>query len=204
LVHNIILSMPKHTDPEKLQRAASVFARENFALSHRYAYALHTDTDHPHVHLVVKAASEQGKRLRINKAALRAWRESFAEQLRVQGVSAAATPAQLRGRASGHVSDGAYRLAARIKRPKSIQSLSAVRHSAQQNNLHHQSARRPAVTSRRIVSSDWDATLATLRTQGATALALEVMTYLQRLKTGGAVESLYKEPVQKGSEPSRH
>ncbi len=55
LVHNLILSMPKGTPPEKLLLASRDFAREQFALKHRYALAMHTDQDHPHVHLVVKA-----------------------------------------------------------------------------------------------------------------------------------------------------
>ena len=55
LVHNLVFSMPKGTPPEKVLRAAHVFAREKFALKHRYAMALHVDQGHPHVHMVVKA-----------------------------------------------------------------------------------------------------------------------------------------------------
>ena len=57
--------MSKGTPPEKLLKAVRVFAREKFALQHRYAMALHTDQGHPHVHLIVKAVSEQGVRLNI-------------------------------------------------------------------------------------------------------------------------------------------
>ena len=35
---------------------------------HRYAMVLHTDEPHPHVHMVVKAVSEEGVRLNIQKA----------------------------------------------------------------------------------------------------------------------------------------
>jgi len=55
LVHNIVLSMPKGTDPRKLMSASRAFVREQFALQNRYALALHTDQGHPHVHVVVKA-----------------------------------------------------------------------------------------------------------------------------------------------------
>ena len=78
------LSMPKGTPPEKLLLASRDFAREQFALKHRYALAMHTDQDHPHVHLVVKAVSEDGKRLNIRKATLREWRGLFAQHLRAQ------------------------------------------------------------------------------------------------------------------------
>ena len=71
-VHNIVFSMPAGTPPAKLLSATQKFAREKFALSHRYAMVLHTDQGHPHVHLVVKAVSEQGERLCIQKATLRA------------------------------------------------------------------------------------------------------------------------------------
>jgi len=42
LVHNIVLSMPSPTPSQKVLAAAKVFAREKFALQHRYALALHT------------------------------------------------------------------------------------------------------------------------------------------------------------------
>ena len=59
LVHNIVLSMPAPTPPDKVLAAAKIFAREKFALKHRYAMALHTHQQHPHVHLVVKAEDER-------------------------------------------------------------------------------------------------------------------------------------------------
>ena len=67
------------------------FAKEKFALQHRYVMALHTDQQHPHVHLVVKAENELGRRLHIDKPLLREWREDFARMLREQGVEANAT-----------------------------------------------------------------------------------------------------------------
>ena len=63
LVHNVVLSMPSPTPPEKVLAAARKFAREKFGAQHRYVMALHTDQQHPHVHLVVKAESEEGRRL---------------------------------------------------------------------------------------------------------------------------------------------
>jgi hypothetical protein len=79
LVHNLVFSMPKGTPADKVLRAAQVFAREKFALKHRYAMALHPDQGHPHVHMVVKAVSEQGVRLYIRKPMLREWRRDFAQ-----------------------------------------------------------------------------------------------------------------------------
>lgn len=97
LVHNLVFSMPKGTPPERVVRAVQVFAREKFALKHRHAMALHVDQGHPHVHLVVKAVSEQGVRLYIRKPVLREWRRDFAKHLREIGVAANATERAVRG-----------------------------------------------------------------------------------------------------------
>ncbi|GFE87806.1 relaxase/mobilization nuclease domain-containing protein [Steroidobacter agaridevorans] len=109
LVHNVMFSMPKGTPPGKLLAAVRHFAQETFALQHRYAMVLHTDQDHPHVHLVLKAVSEQGTRLNIRKDTLRQWRRDFAEALRAQGVAANATERAVRGVTRTHQMDGIYR-----------------------------------------------------------------------------------------------
>lgn len=97
LVHNLVFSMPKGTPPDRLHKAVRKFAVEKFGLQHRYAMALHTDQAHPHVHVVVKAISEQGERLNIRNATLREWRRDFAQYLRDYGVEANATERAVRG-----------------------------------------------------------------------------------------------------------
>jgi hypothetical protein len=97
LVHNIIFSMPAGTSPKKVLGAVRRLALNEWALEHRYAMALHTDTPRPHVHVVVKAVSEEGVRLNIKKATLREWRAQFAENLRDLGVAANATERAVRG-----------------------------------------------------------------------------------------------------------
>ena len=109
LVHKLVFSMPAGTSPDRVMRATRAFCREEFALKHRYAMALHTDEPHPHVHVVVKAVSESGQRMDIRKATLRAWRESFAAQLRELGVPAHASSRQERGVSKPRLSDGRYR-----------------------------------------------------------------------------------------------
>jgi hypothetical protein len=105
--------MPPGTPPERLLAAATIFAREEFALQHRYALALHTDEPHPHVHLAVKALSEEGKRLNIRKSHLRMWRSEFARHLREQGVRANATDRMTRGVLGRAMPEGKFRAAAR-------------------------------------------------------------------------------------------
>jgi Relaxase/Mobilisation nuclease domain len=113
LVHNIIFSMPPGTPSDKVLRAVRKLALNEWQLKHRYAMALHTDDDHPHVHVVVKTMSEEGQRLNIKKATLRAWRQQFASNLRELGVAANATERAVRGETKTHRSDGAWRAANR-------------------------------------------------------------------------------------------
>ena len=94
---NLVLSMPKGTDAKAVLEAARSFASEAFSSNHQYLLAFHEDTDHPHVHLAVKAQGFDLTWLRRNKADLQEWRESFAKKLRDQGVEAEATPRRARG-----------------------------------------------------------------------------------------------------------
>ena len=93
---NVILSMPKGTDPLNVQRAARELAKEEFA-DHRYVMVLHDHQANPHVHLSVRAESKHGKRLNPRKADLQRWRETFAERLRGWGIDAEATRQATRG-----------------------------------------------------------------------------------------------------------
>jgi hypothetical protein len=97
LVHKLIFSMPAGTAPAKILVAVRNFVREQFS-RHRYALGLHTDEPHPHVHVMVKAVSEEGVRLNIRKATLLVWRQEFARHLRAQGIEANATRRAVRYR----------------------------------------------------------------------------------------------------------
>ena len=109
LVHKLMFSMPAGTAPDKVLAAVRNFAREEFWGQHRYAFVLHTDEHHPHLHLVLAAVSEQGVRLNIRKATLRHWRSEFARNLRLLGVPANATERAVRGVYSKAKKDGIYR-----------------------------------------------------------------------------------------------
>ena len=93
---NIMLSMPRGTDPAIVLGAARDFARDEL-LGHRYVMVLHEHQANPHVHLSVKAASMLGQRLSPRKADLHRWRETFAEKLRERGIEAEATRQATRG-----------------------------------------------------------------------------------------------------------
>ena len=93
---NVMLSMPRGTDPLIVQRAAREFAKMEFA-DHRYVMVLHDHQANPHVHLSVRAESKHGVRLNPRKADLHRWRETFAERLREWGIDAEATRQASRG-----------------------------------------------------------------------------------------------------------
>jgi type IV secretory pathway VirD2 relaxase len=93
----LVLSMPEGTDPDKLKNAARQFLKESFGANHEYAFALHTDDKHPHVHIAVKTLGFDERRLNPRKADIQHWRESFAEKLRDNGIEAEATPRVVRG-----------------------------------------------------------------------------------------------------------
>ena len=94
---NIMLSMPRGTDPLAVQRAAREFAKAELA-GHKYVMVLHDHQANPHVHISVRAESRVGTRLNPRKADLRRWRETFAEKLRELGIEAEASPQATRGR----------------------------------------------------------------------------------------------------------
>jgi len=87
---NIMLSMPRGTDPLAVLRAARAFAKIELA-GHKYVMVLHDHQANPHVHLSVRAESTEGRRINPRKMDLQRWRETFAEQLRELGIDAEAT-----------------------------------------------------------------------------------------------------------------
>ena len=89
---HLVLSMPDGTEPKVVKQAVRQFAKKTFANNHQYVFALHTDTDSPHVHLTVKNLGFDGKRLHVRKGLPQVWRELFAGELERLGVAAEATP----------------------------------------------------------------------------------------------------------------
>jgi hypothetical protein len=180
-VHNIVFSMPAGTPPTKLLAATQKFAREKFALQHRYAVVLHTDQGHPHVHLVVKAQSEDGKRLTIRKATLREWREDFAGYLRELGVAANATPAALRGKPKDRKRDGIYRALKRGRSTFTRRKVERVADELRRGQLASEPGKARLLATCSRVVEEWSATATLLRAQGQESLARGVEAYVRRM-----------------------
>lgn len=181
LAHNIIFSMPPGTPPDKLLAAVRTFAREEWGLKHRYVMALHTDEPHPHVHVVVKAMSEQGKRLNPNPTALRSWRALFARQLRAQGVAANATERSVRGVSKSHDHDGIYRAARRGASTFYRQRAKEVAIEIANGGLNPEAGKARLLGTRQEIVRGWQAVAQTLARDGQQDLARKVADFVRQM-----------------------
>lgn len=183
LVHKLMFSMPPGTPPQGVLAAVRNFAREEFALTHRYVMVLHTDEPHPHVHVVVKAVSEQGARLNIRKATLREWRREFAQHLRQQGIAANATDRFVRGETKPYKLDGIYRPMRDPKRYSTHMQNRAESVAAElmKGNLRVEAGKSKLVQTRRDVERGWRAVSDILVSEGQSELAAQVERFVDQM-----------------------
>jgi hypothetical protein len=187
LVHKLMFSMPAGTAPDKVLGAVKNFAREEFALKHRYAMVLHTDEPHPHVHVVVKAMSEEGERLHIRMKTLREWRQAFARHLRSLGVAANATDRSARGVTEPRKLDGIYRPA----HPKPRERLrfsthmrrreEAVARELKAGGLRAEPGKAMLLATRKKTEQAWLAASDILVGQGQPELAADVRRFISEM-----------------------
>lgn len=101
----IIVSCPKGTDPQKVLAAARQLGQEIFKeQGFEYFMTLHCrdelhpkEPPHPHVHFLVRATNNLGRRLNLRKADLRYMRERFAVIAKDYGIELNATSRAVRG-----------------------------------------------------------------------------------------------------------
>lgn len=178
LVHKLMFSMPPGTPPQKVLEAVKNFAREEFALKHRYIMVLHTDEAHPHVHMVVKAVSEQGERLHIRKATLRGWRQEFARHLRSLGVPANATERAVRGENRSPKLDGIYRAEQRGESWRVRARAGEVGRELFQGGLHTELGKKKLIQTRKAIERGWLEVSEILVGQGQRELAKEIKQFV--------------------------
>ncbi len=183
LVHKLMFSMPPGTPPDKVLGAVRNFAREEFWGQHRYAFVLHTDEAHPHVHLVLKAINEQGVRLNIKKATLRHWRSEFARNLRLLGVEANATERAVRGESREAKKDGIYRANLRGDSTYVREQAEAVSAELLKGNTRVEPGKRTLVETRRQVENGWRSVANQLAKDGHHDLAGDVQRFVDRMPT---------------------
>ncbi|MBL8226332.1 MAG: relaxase/mobilization nuclease domain-containing protein [Chromatiales bacterium] len=181
LVHKLMFSMPPGTPPQKVLSAVRNFAREEFYGNHRYAMVLHTDEPHPHVHLVLKAVSEQGVRLNIKKATLRHWRSQFSSHLRGLGVAANATERAVRGQTRIAMKDGIYRATQRGDSRFMRSRVEAVAADAARGRNVPSAGTAPIVSTRTEIVRGWGAVAKQLLAQGDQSTAAQILEFVRRM-----------------------
>lgn len=181
LVHKIMLSMPPGTPAKGVLEAARNFAREEFALKHRYALVLHVDEPHPHIHLVVKAVSEEGHRLNIRKATLRSWRHEFARHLRSQGIAANATERAVRGATRTYKADEIYRATIRGDSTHTRGRIESVASELVEGTLRVEPEKSKLIETRRQVELGWRAATDMLVAQGDQELAAQIRRFVAQM-----------------------
>jgi hypothetical protein len=181
LVHKLMFSMPPGTPSEKVLGAVRNFAREEFWGQHRYAFVLHTDEPHPHVHLVLKAVNEQGVRLNIKKATLRHWRSEFARNLRRLGVEANATERAVRGETRKAKKDGIYRASLRGDSTYVRARAETIAADLLRGTNSVEPGKRTLVETRRQVESGWQNLAINLAKDDHEGLAHDVQRFVNRM-----------------------
>ncbi len=203
IVHKLIFSMPPGTPPDKVLGAVRNFAREEFYGQHRYAFVLHTDEPQPHVHLVLKAVSEQGVRLNIQKATLRHWRSEFARNLRVLGVAASATERAVRGETGKAMKDGIYRASERGDSTYVRAQAEAVAAELVKGGVRAEPGKRTLIETRRQVETGWRSIADRLAKDGHQNLARDVQRFVDRMTPPSTTrESIADELLQRARERS--
>ena len=182
LVHKLMFSMPPGTPPDKVLGAVRNFAREEFWGQHRYAFALHTDEPHPHVHLVLKAVSEQGVRLNIKKATLRHWRSEFARNLRLLGVEANATERAVRGETKKAKKDGIYRASLRGDSSYVSAHAHSVASELLKGSIHIEPGNKTLVKTRKEIVRGWHTIADRLANTGQQNLASTVRRFVDQFR----------------------
>jgi hypothetical protein len=181
LVHKLMFSMPAGTPPAKVLGAVRNFAREEFWGQHRYALTLHTDVPHPHVHLVLKAMSEQGVRLNIKKATLRHWRSEFARNLRLLGVEANATERAVRGEPRKAKKDGIYRAGERGDSTYLRAQAEAVAAELLKGEVALERGQQKMLESRRTVEHSWHAISRLLAKDGHPDVSRQARAFIEQM-----------------------
>src|ERR1700733_13503993 len=144
--------------------------------------ALHTHQQLAHVHLVVKAESEDGRRrLHGDKAMLREWREDFARMMRDQGIAANATSRVVRDQSKRAVRDAAYRAKGRQSSYTLREQLQSIATELSKTGTIRDPAHSKLAETRKAVVAGWMGVAAALDVQGEITLAGDVRYFAKHL-----------------------
>ncbi|MER9279539.1 relaxase/mobilization nuclease domain-containing protein [Mesorhizobium sp. M0522] len=167
--YHLLFSARAGTDANAVMAAARGVLEER-ASGYKFVLAHHKDTKHVHIHAMVQARSADGERLKFYKPDLAAWRETFAEKARENGIAMVATRrmdhAMTRPFTKEHA--GAYSRAQSDPRyqvsTRTIERVEAKR----QRRIDGQSL----VVNGDAIAAAWQKTVTTMRTAGIVGQAL--------------------------------
>ncbi|MER9475192.1 relaxase/mobilization nuclease domain-containing protein [Mesorhizobium sp. M0520] len=167
--YHLLFSARAGTDANAVMAAARGVLEER-ASGYKFVLAHHKDTKHVHIHAMVQARSADGERLKFYKPDLAAWRETFAEKARENGIAMMATRrmdhAMTRPFTKEHA--GAYSRAQSDPRyqvsTRTIERVEAKR----QRRIDGQSL----VVNGDAIAAAWQKTVTTMRTAGIVGQAL--------------------------------
>jgi hypothetical protein len=127
---------------------------------------------------VIKAMSEEGRRLNIRKATLREWRREFARQLRAHGVAANATERAVRGQTRKSLRDGIYRAAQRRESRHVQRAMQRIVAQLRGGGLDSEPGKAKLVGTRETVVRAWHAIAEKLLMDGHGPLAEQVWKFI--------------------------
>lgn len=167
--YHLLFSARAGVDANAVMAAARAVLEER-APGYKFVLAHHNDTKHVHIHAMVQARSADGERLKFYKPDLAAWRETFAEKARENGIAMVATrrmdhamtrpfTKEHAGAYSRAQSDPRYQVSART-----IERVEAKR----QRHLDGQSL----VVNGDAIAAAWQKTVTTMRNAGIVGQAL--------------------------------
>jgi len=130
------------------------------------------------VHLVIKALSEQGTRLNIRKATLRAWRGRFAQHLRAHGVAANATERAVRGQSRSGFKDGIHRASLRGESRYLRDRGERIAQKLRTGGLKPSPGKTKLLETRREVIAGWNAVVDALLEAGHGELAQKIWGFI--------------------------
>lgn len=105
-------------DRKRALEATVAFLDGEFGGRFEYFFAAHDDTDHYHVHVIVKRRGLNGERLSTNRADLMRWRERFAEAAQRLGFEVDASPRYARGKSRSSSPFGVEQMRRRGESPE--------------------------------------------------------------------------------------
>jgi hypothetical protein len=95
---HLVLSTPPGTNRDYALKAAKEFLESEYkAGGHEYLFVAHNDTDHPHVHAVIKMLSSYSNKLNPRKEYLHQVRQKYVKTCQSYGIEVEASPRTERG-----------------------------------------------------------------------------------------------------------